>query len=474
MMSAGNLTVGSFDVTGSSGTFSIRNETTTATDRTLILGGSGDLGNSVSGTAADLLYVASGASFVLRGDNGSTGAGVLKVQLGQSGNFNAVGTLNIGAAISDGGSGFGFTKTGAGTLTLTNANNTYRGNTTISEGTLKLGTSGSINNSPNIIVNGTFDVSGVTGGSYSLASGQTLKGSGAIKGTVVVASGATLSPGSSIGTITFNSAPTFSGTNLMEIDRNGGSPLADKIALSSGTLAYGGALTVNNLGPALQNGDRFTLFTVPGNSFSSWFSTVTLPALASGLSWDTNKLATSGVLDVYSFTTNSVQTMSTPKNTAANLLIAKLLSKAGSSRGTVALASVSASSAQGGAVAINGSNITYTPPTSAFTGGDSFNCVLSDGHGSITATVVVTVTDPNNPNQTSNGSNLAIRVLDGGGVRLIIAGTADKDYQLQYTDSISPPNWQNLGSAFTMPAGGIKTIDDSGGSTLRYYRTTLP
>jgi hypothetical protein len=260
----------------------------------------------------------------------------------------------------------------------------------------------------------------------------------------------------------------------MEIDRNGGSPLADKIALSSGTLAYGGALTVNNLGPALQNGDRFTLFTVPGNSFSSWFSTVTLPALASGLSWDTNKLATSGVLDVYSFTTNSVQTMSTPKNTAANLLIAKLLSKAGSSRGTVALASVSASGAQGGSVAINGSNITYTPPTSAFTGGDSFTCVLSDGHGSITATVVVTVTDPNNPNQTSNGSNLAIRVLDGGGVRLIIAGTADKDYQLQYTDSISPPNWQNLGSAFTMPAGGIKTIDDSGGSTLRYYRTTLP
>jgi len=30
---------------------------------------------------------------------------------------------------------------------------------------------------------------------------------------------------------------------------------------------------------------------------------VTLPALASGLSWDTNNLATTGVLDVYTFTT---------------------------------------------------------------------------------------------------------------------------------------------------------------------------
>ena len=49
-----------------------------------------------------------------------------------------------------------------GTLTLTNANNTYSGDTTISGGTLALANSGGIASSPNIIVegSGTFDVLG--------------------------------------------------------------------------------------------------------------------------------------------------------------------------------------------------------------------------------------------------------------------------------------------------------------------------
>ena len=83
-------------------------------------------------------------------------------------------------------------------------------------------------------------------------------------------------------------------------------------------------------------------------------------------------------------------------------------------------------------------------------GSDNFNCVAHDSSNvSEDVQVNVTVTDPNDPNQNNNGSNLAIRVLDGGGVRLIIADKADKDYQLQYTDGISPPDWQNFGSTFT-------------------------
>src|ERR1700730_9602817 len=50
----GNLTVGSFNVTGNSGTFSIRDESTASANRKLTLGGSGNLGNGVSGNAADL------------------------------------------------------------------------------------------------------------------------------------------------------------------------------------------------------------------------------------------------------------------------------------------------------------------------------------------------------------------------------------------------------------------------------------
>jgi len=172
-----------------------------------------------------------------------------------------------------------------------------------------------------------------------------------------------------------------------------------------------------------------------------------------------------------SVTANATLAMSVHKNAAADLLKAKVFVAAGLDLGSAVLDS--AGSATLGTLSASDTKITYT--AGGTTGSDNFNCVVHDsGNVSKDVQVNVTVVDPNDPNQTGNGSNLAIRVLDGGEVRVIIAGTADKTYHLQYTDSISPPDWQNFGSAFTMPASGIQTIDDSGGSTSRYYRTTLP
>lgn len=92
------------------------------------------------------------------------------------------------------------TKSGAGTATLSAAN-TYGGGTTISGGTLALASTGSIDNSPTIIVGAstTFDVSGVSGG-YGLGSTQTLSGTGNVTGAMSVAG--TLSPGASPGIMT--------------------------------------------------------------------------------------------------------------------------------------------------------------------------------------------------------------------------------------------------------------------------------
>ncbi len=384
---------------------------------------------------------------------------------------DGTGDINIGSNISGDGKALTLAGSGSGALTLSGAN-TYAGNTTISAGILALSGEGSINNSPNIIVNGTLDVSGATGGIYNLASGQTLTGNGGIKGTVLVADGATVSPGGSAGTLVFSRAPVFSGTVAMQVDKTSGTTTSSRLVLTSGTLAFGGALTVAKSGSDnLAAGDSFTLFAATGGGFSGCFRAVSLPALACGLCWDTNKLAAAGVLDVYPFATNAVQTMSTPRNTAANLLTAKLLSKAASSRGAVALLSVGASSAQGGTVAINGSNITYTPPDSAFAGDDSFTCVLTDGHGTIPATVLVTVVDAGG--LTGNGSNLAIRP-QGAGVRIVIAGTANVTYQLQSSDTLSPADWQDFGPSFAMPAAGVTNIDDPAGGGQRYYRTILP
>ena len=64
--------------------------------------------------------------------------------------------LTVGGVISDGGSGFGFTKTGAGILTLSgSAANTYTGLTTVTAGTLNLGKTAGINAiAGNVLVNG--------------------------------------------------------------------------------------------------------------------------------------------------------------------------------------------------------------------------------------------------------------------------------------------------------------------------------
>lgn len=95
------------------------------------------------------------------------------------------------------------TKSGAGTLTLSGTN-TYTGTTAITEGTLALGSGGSIANSSQIIVgaNTTFDVSAVSfnlGGSNA----QTLSGTGSIIGNMEIDSSGTLAIGSSPGTMTF-------------------------------------------------------------------------------------------------------------------------------------------------------------------------------------------------------------------------------------------------------------------------------
>jgi autotransporter-associated beta strand protein len=89
-------------------------------------------------------------------DNESTaGSSVLTV-----GNNNGSGVFSGVLQNSSGSTTLGLTKAGGGTQTLNNAN-TYAGITTISNGTLALGSSGSIANSARIIVyaGGTFDVS---------------------------------------------------------------------------------------------------------------------------------------------------------------------------------------------------------------------------------------------------------------------------------------------------------------------------
>jgi hypothetical protein len=139
-------------------------------------------------------------------------------------------------------------------------------------------------------VNSTVTVSGTT----TVDLGATLSGTGTLNGAVVV--NGTVSPGVTIGTLTLGSTPSLNGTNLMQLNRTN-APTADQLAVSGQPVAYGGTLTVQNLGPALVAGDSFQLFSASG--YSGAFITVTLPTLGANLAW-TNTLAANGTISVFS------------------------------------------------------------------------------------------------------------------------------------------------------------------------------
>lgn len=189
----------------------------------------------------------------------------------------------------------GLTKSGAGTLTLTNAS-TYVGSTTISSGRLALSGAGSIALSTNITVasGATFDVSGLSG--YTVGPTQTLQGNGTVNGAFTV--NGTITPGiGAIGTLVLNNSPGLNGRALLKINRNNGTFLNDQIRLPSSPVTYGGSLTVTNTGAPLQAGDTFQIFSATG--FSGAFTAANLPPLGSYLQW-TNTLSLNGRLSVIS------------------------------------------------------------------------------------------------------------------------------------------------------------------------------
>jgi autotransporter-associated beta strand protein len=214
-------------------------------------------------------------------------------------------SITIPQALLAGGGG-GLTKIGTGTLTLT-ATNTFAGPTTVSNGTLAMAGSGKVSQCALISVLGgaTLNVSGRSDQTLTLASGQTLTGAGKVIGNLNAAAGSIVNPGTGIGTLTVQSNITLNGTLLMELNRTN-SQNCDLLVSTAGTINAGGTLTVTNLGPALQAGDIFHLFTVP----VAGFKTVNLPTLAANEFW-TNTLAIDGTIGVLAQVSRTPPTITT-------------------------------------------------------------------------------------------------------------------------------------------------------------------
>jgi len=263
------------------GTLLVNHAQALGVDRTIATGVSGGAGSPntviVSGGVLDL----NGFSFALGGINDAAstagtirnsggGASTLTVGLSSTNNINS----SYGGLIENGSGGVGLVKVGTGTLALGGAN-TYSSGTTVSNGTL--------------LVNGS-----ITGGA-TVRAGGTLGGTGTVPGLVTVDAGGTLAAGASIGTLTLGTSPSLAGTVRAEIDRNGGTPLADQVVVTANPIAYAGTLAITNTGAPLQAGDIFTLFNA--SSYSGSF-TIVSHTPGQVITWNTANLTINGSISV--------------------------------------------------------------------------------------------------------------------------------------------------------------------------------
>jgi len=278
-------------------------------------------------------------------------------------------TGTVNSVLSGSGS---LNENGNGTLVLTAAN-TYKGTTTVSGGTLQ--------------VDGSLGTNTLT-----VQSSATLAGAGTINGATTVQAGGTLAPGdNAIGTLTVNNTLTLSGTALMAINKTAAS---SDLAQGISTITYGGSLVVTNLSGTLAAGDSFTLFSA--GSYAGTFSSLTFPALAGGLTWDTSQLGVNGSITVAGLATITVVPAST------NLVYGNSVTLTALANGTPPLSFQWYDNNGNVIPGATGTNLTLTAPGVAASG--NYSVSVTDIHGSTTNFGTVTVS-PASLTVTANNTN---------------------------------------------------------------------
>ena len=264
---AGGLTkssgVGNFTLSAAN-TFGGAGVTNIVSAGTLTLGNASALGNASnsfelrSGGTLNLSNISpTFSTFTFAG--GSLSGTTNTTMTASSGFVVTEGTLTISNRLS--GSG-GFTQNGPGTTTLSRTN-TYSGATTVSQGTLLVGTNGSIASSSAMVNGGLLNVNGAAG-AITVNTGGSLGGSGTV-GALTLNSGGLLNPGNSPGKLTASAAIVLGGaTYNWQISALQGTAGADWDLLSvTGLLDMSGVTSAN----------KWNLVVTGDSGFAGWSGT---------------------------------------------------------------------------------------------------------------------------------------------------------------------------------------------------------
>ena len=389
--------------------------------------------------AADAEFTAFNGSIVkITNGTGTGSVGFVDLSAGtRTCNVPANTVLSVEVPVANG----GLTKGGPGTLEL-RSTNLYAGNTTINEGTL--------------IVNNTTG-SGTGSGNVIVENGI-LRGNGAIAGEVSVHSGGTIAAGiaSATGRLTLATPPALNGTTSLRIDWSEGNPFVDQIALTSGTLTYGGTLVITNIGARLLGGEVFTNFLAAG--YAGAFSSVVLPPLDPDLNWYLGDLNSNGSIRV---NRSPVANAVTFTNIPGVPLHIPILSLDGwdDDNDAIVMTGVSAASTNGVPLVTTDGFVVYSNNVNV---ADRFSYALTDGRGG-TATGLVFIA-PLNEAQFIKAPTVATNTLT-----LHFAGVPGATYFIERSTNLT--SWATI-STNVMPATGVFDLDESfsDSSLSVYYR----
>lgn len=295
-------------------------------------------------------------------------------------------TLGVGGVIGDGGNGYGITKTGAGTLSLS-GNNTFTGGVTVNQGTLSL--SGTNSYTGNTVVNGGALTLGFNGTlapvSNIVNTASTLQAAG---GTVTLTGKAS----------TLNSQ-TFNGLTL-----NAGST---QFTATAG--ATGGSMTAN-LGTVTRNTGGTINFTLPTTgAITVSNSNNANGLLGAGMTVGTNDWATVSGGNVVAFT--GYTTQSAVGSWAANQNITNTAAFSGTLGSNLTINSLKINTTAGNAATANLGGNTLTVLDGILIT-NTVNRVQTISNGSIQGSAGGDLTIINNYNGTNGAMTISANVID--------------------------------------------------------------